>query len=115
MKRRVTNPNFLNGVPELLVLSLLAEKKMYGYELVKAIRERSRESLSFGEGSIYPVLHALEKDDCLTSERLAVDGRPRFYYSLTKKGTQRLADLSNEWDSAHGGIALVLGRSTTGA
>ena len=55
MKR--TNPSFLNGVPELLVLRLLAQREMYGYQIVEEIRLQSREALTFGEGCIYPYLH----------------------------------------------------------
>src|SRR5437899_3064887 len=55
------NPNFLNGVPELLVLTLLARREMYGYEIVKAIQSETKEILRFGEGCIYPYLHYLEK------------------------------------------------------
>ena len=49
MKR--TNPNFLNGVPELVVLRLLSKQEMYGYEIVKAIQFQTKDSFSFGEGS----------------------------------------------------------------
>ena len=54
---RKTNPSFLNGVPELLVLRLLARREMYGYQIVEEIRKQTGEALSFGEGCIYPYLH----------------------------------------------------------
>src|SRR5437868_2804543 len=57
---RNSNPDFLNGVPELLVLRLLARRPMYGYQLVRAIEQSSGQVLEFGEGCIYPVLHRLE-------------------------------------------------------
>ena len=56
-----TNPDFLNGVPELLLLRLLARQPMYGYELVQRIRLQSDSALEFGEGCIYPILHRLER------------------------------------------------------
>ncbi|MHC5112383.1 MAG: PadR family transcriptional regulator, partial [Planctomycetota bacterium] len=52
---------FLNGVPELVVLRLLASREMYGYEIVNEIRKTSDQVLTFGEGVIYPMLHSLEK------------------------------------------------------
>ena len=48
-----TNPDFLNGVPELLILSLLARRPMHGYELVQAIRQSTQGTLEFGEGCVY--------------------------------------------------------------
>ena len=58
-----TNPSFLNGVPELLVLKLLSRREMYGYEIVRAIQVETKTAFSFGEGCIYPYLHYLEKEN----------------------------------------------------
>jgi PadR family transcriptional regulator, regulatory protein PadR len=104
-----TNPSFLNGVPELLVLKLLSRREMYGYEIVKAIQAQSNEILSFGEGCIYPYLHYLQGEKLVTSRRNTVDGRSRFYYQLTARGRKRLDQLSREWDRVADGIALIMG------
>jgi PadR family transcriptional regulator PadR len=103
-----TNPSFLNGVPELLVLKLLSRREMYGYQIVKAIEAETREALAFGEGCIYPYLHYLEKEKLLTSNRKIVGGRSRNYYRLTRRGGKRLEELSGEWDRVTAGIALVM-------
>jgi len=94
---RATNPSFLNGVPELLVLRLLEEQEMYGYELVQAIRSRTGEVITAGEGVVYPVLHALEREGAVRSKRRAVSGRSRVYYSLTPAGMRRLEEMSGVW------------------
>ena len=60
-----TNPPFMSGVPELLVLRLLAGQEMYGYEIVRAVKLVTDEAISLGEGVIYPVLHGLEKSGAL--------------------------------------------------
>lgn len=104
-----TNPEFLNGVPELLVLQLLARREMYGYEIVKEILARSNEEFRFGEGCIYPCLHALEKGRLVTSRRMEADGRSRVYYRLTAKGRKRLESMTAEWQRVAEGVALVLG------
>jgi PadR family transcriptional regulator, regulatory protein PadR len=104
-----TNPNFLNGIPEMLVLHLLSERDMYGYELVKAIQARSNDAFHFGEGCIYPILHYLEKTKLLNSERRDVGGRSRNYYALTPKGEKRLAELRGEWREVAAGVATILG------
>ena len=69
MKSKRTNPDFLNGVPELLILSLLSRRPMYGYELVQAIRQSTAGTLEFGEGCVYPILHRLEAEGLLGGKR----------------------------------------------
>lgn len=103
-----TNPDFLNGVPELLVLQLLARRAMYGYELVRAIEQSSRQVLEFGEGCIYPLLHRLEKDRYLASRRETVAGRSRIVYRITSAGRKRLVERVNAWQNVVGAIDRVL-------
>ena|SRR5579863_2064032 len=109
MAERETNPNFMNGVPELLILRLLAEQEMYGYEIVQAIRNRTAEVVAVGEGVVYPVLHGLEQEGALKSRRKTVQGRSRIYYSLTATGKKRLAKMTATWSSLSGAIGNVLG------
>ena len=98
MAGRRTNPDFLNGVPQMLLLRLLQEQPQYGYELVRAIRQRTAGTLDFGEGAIYPVLHRLEQDGLLRSRRQSVAGRSRVVYRLTRAGTERLDRTSSRWE-----------------
>ena len=97
MAQRETNPNFMNGVPELLILRLLQQEEMYGYEIVQAIRSRTDAVVAVGEGVVYPVLHGLESDGALKSRHKTVNGRRRIYYSVTPAGLHRLADLFATW------------------
>ena len=106
---RQSNPPFMSGVPELLVLRLLARKEMYGYELVKAVHVTTGEAIKLGEGVIYPVLHGLERNGALRARRKAVNGRTRVYYSVTPTGQRRLERLADEWDRIRGGIESALG------
>jgi PadR family transcriptional regulator PadR len=104
----VTNPSFMNGVPELLVLRLLRTRTMYGYELVQAIRQETGEVVNLGEGVVYPVLHALEKAGAITAERRPVNGRSRIYYALSPAGVSRLSELSALWSRVTGAVQQVL-------
>src|SRR5437867_10945883 len=97
MAARETNPNFMNGVPELLILRLLQQEEMYGYEIVQAIRSRTDAVIAVGEGVVYHVLYGLERDGAMTSRRTKVNGRSGIYYSVTDKGWHRLDDLSVAW------------------
>jgi PadR family transcriptional regulator, regulatory protein PadR len=108
MRSRDTNPNFMNGVPELLILRLLQMEEMYGYQIVESIRERTSSVITLGEGVVYPVLHGLEHDGALKSRRKAVNGRSRIYYSVTRKGRKRLAELSGTWNSLAVAIQKML-------
>ena len=103
-----SNPPFMSGVPELLLLRLLETREMYGYELVRSIREATGEAISLGEGVIYPVLHSLERNGSLKSKRKPVGGRTRVYYALTRKGRDRLAKLQGDWHRIQTGIATAL-------
>ncbi len=103
-----TNPPFMSGVPELLLLRLLAQREMYGYELVKSIRLVTSEAISLGEGVIYPVLHSLERNGALRAKRKKVDGRTRVYYAVTAKGRKRLDRLQDEWQRIQSGISKAL-------
>jgi PadR family transcriptional regulator, regulatory protein PadR len=103
-----TNPDFLNGVPELLILQLLERQPMHGYDLVQAIRNESGGRLDFGEGCIYPVLHRLEEQKFLASKRKLVAGRNRIVYQVTKQGQKRLVESVATWQVVVAAINNVL-------
>jgi len=97
MTSKRTNPDFVNGVPELLILQLLDRRPMHGYDLVQSIRLASGRQLGFGEGCIYPILHRLEKQGALASARTPVNGRTRIIYRVTAEGRKRLAESRTLW------------------
>lgn len=108
MSRNRTNPEFLNGVPELLVLRLLKERPMYGYQIVQAIKDASQSRFEFGEGCIYPILHRLDAQKDLLSKRESVDNRTRVVYYLTPQGRKRLASITQNWQEVVTTVQAVL-------
>ena len=100
-----TKEHLLDGVPELLILRLLAHQEMYGYQLVSEIHRRSQGAFVFGEGCIYPVLHRLVKQRMLRERAQETDGRTRRYYRLADAGRKRLATLENTWQHVSETIA----------
>lgn len=110
-----TNAAFMSGVPELLVLRLLSNKEMYGYELVRAIKLSTMETISLAEGVVYPTLHSLEARGMLRAREGVSAGRSRVYYKTTAKGKKRLQLLTNEWDRVSGGINAALGELYAGS
>ena len=109
MPKTRTNPNLMNGVPELLVLRHLNRETMYGYELIRAIRSSTGDVISLGEGVIYPTLHALEREGSLASKATKVEGRFRVYYRITAKGRRRLNRVCTDWSRITAAVAGALG------
>lgn len=103
-----SNPPFMSGVPELLLLRVLSRGEMYGYELVKAVRVATGNAISLGEGVVYPALYALERRGALESRRKVVNGRSRVYYTITARGRRRLDELAHEWQRISNGVSAAL-------
>ncbi len=85
-----------------IVLSLLTDKAMYGYEMVKVVNARTNGRLEWREGTLYPTLHRLEAAGLVRSRWADAPGekgagRQRKYYSITRRGRAELARRTNEW------------------
>ena len=81
-----------------LLLSLLKEGESYGYELIKRLRELSNGEMEWTEGTLYPVLHRLEREAWVqASWHEAESGRQRKYYKLTAVGRRALLEEKSQW------------------
>lgn len=87
----------VKGSTATLVLSVLKSNDLYGYKIIKEIQLRSENVFDLKEGTLYPILHALEQEGCLESYWEEYENRKRKYYHLTRKGAKRLADKQEEW------------------
>jgi len=88
----------LKGSISLLLLKLLSERDMYGYEIIQESARRSRNAFEFKEGTLYPALHQLEKRGLLRAEwRIADNGRERKYYALTPTGRKAARESRRSW------------------
>lgn len=93
-----------------LVLGILAARPMYGYEVVHRADERTRGCFAWREGTVYPLLHRLEREGLLRSEWRDSPGRKRRkYYSVTRRGKARLAEARRNWREWAITVALLLG------
>jgi len=81
-----------------LLLCILSEQPMYGYQIIKELRSRSGGYFNFKEGTLYPALHRLESDGLIQGkwEKLP-NGQQRKYYYITEKGRIRLLEKKDEW------------------
>lgn len=108
MAVRKANPPFLNGVPEMLILRLLLQRAMHGYELIQAIKLASGDELEFGEGCVYPILHRLQAQGLLQSAEVRTSGRLRVVYRVTPRGKSQLAQSIGTWREIVSAVDQVL-------
>ena len=99
----------LKGNTETLLLALLSDEPMYGYQIVKEMDRRSSGYFQFREGTLYPALHRLEKSGMIRGAWTPSElGQQRRYYSLTEAGSRFLAAKTREWESFSAAVNLVM-------
>ena len=98
----------MQGSTAALVLSVLKNQDLYGYKIIKEIALRSDDVFVLKEGTLYPILHALEEEGCLESYWQESDNRKRKYYRLTRKGERRLREKKEEWQTYSKSVERVL-------
>jgi DNA-binding PadR family transcriptional regulator len=85
-----------------LLLSILSEGESYGYEIIQKVRELSGGEIQWSDGTLYPVLHRLEREKLIESEwKEAETGRERKYYFLSAKGRKVLEAERQQWLTVH--------------
>lgn len=89
---------FRKGILEFVILKLLSEKEMYGYELVSELNRKGN-SFNIKEGTLYPILYRLEDDGLMETrwEQSPSRGQPKKYYSVTHKGKQVMSESYTQW------------------
>jgi PadR family transcriptional regulator, regulatory protein PadR len=99
----------IKGSTTTLVLSLLNNRPMYGYEIIKVIELKSNGVFSFKEGTLYPILHALEGKSMIESYwNESAGGRKRKYYKITEKGKLQMEEKKVEWSLFHQTVNKIL-------
>lgn len=99
------NVQFKKGVLELCVLVLLDKQDRYGYELVQKISEQ----IAISEGTVYPLLRRLTKEEYFTTYlQESTEGPSRKYYALTDKGRRYLRELIREWQQFSEGVNQLI-------
>lgn len=98
----------VSGSMAMMVLKLLSEKDMYGYEMIDTLRQRSENVFELKAGTLYPLLHGLEEKKYLESYEQEVLGKVRKYYSITKQGRERLKEKTQEWQQYSKAVSSIL-------
>jgi len=103
---------FLTGTVGVLILSLLSEREMYGYEMLQEAERRSERMFHLKEGTLYPALHQMERAGLLKARwHEAESGRSRKYYSLTAKGRRKAASKRRQWITIAAAMRAILGHA----
>ena len=85
-----------------MILAILAGGEIYGYQIIHSMIEISGGTMEWNEGTIYPVLHRLEKEQLIQSQwKISDQGRRRKYYRLTDLGKSELEKEKKQWLSVH--------------
>ena len=108
--RRENDPDLLRGSTPAIVLALLKESPDHGYSLAKRLNEKTGDRLKFKQGTLYPVLHGLERDGWVRSEWLVgEDSRPKKVYSVTEAGLRELQHRTDSWRRFATAVNEILG------
>ncbi len=87
---------------DVLVLGILAREASYGYQIIKRLNEEAEGVFLWQEGTLYPVLHKLEKAGLVRSQWQQADtDRRRKYYYITAEGRDALTERTKEWNAIH--------------
>lgn len=99
----------LKGSTVMLVLSILEEKNMYGYQIIKEVKQKSEDVFNLNEGTLYPILHNLEEKGFISSYWDEKTAKKRKYYAITNEGNKYLKSKKEEWKIFSSGVNQVLG------
>lgn len=100
--------SLISGSTSMLVLRLLEEGDLYGYQMIERLRERSNHVFELKAGTLYPLLHGMEEKGFLTSYEQEEGGKVRKYYHLTREGKKALKEKEEEWNTYRSAVEHVL-------
>jgi len=98
MVEHVIERELKRGTLEMILLRLISERPMYGYELISTLEKRGGQQFQLKEGTLYPVLYRLENAGFIQAKWETLDrGVPRKYYNLTETGMRQMRTLMDDW------------------
>ena len=99
----------MKGSIDSLLLCVIGQQPMYGYQIIKELEKRSRGYFRFKEGTLYPALHRLENAHQIQGKwQLLPSGQQRKYYYITDKGLSSLAEKRNQWQDFLAAMNLII-------
>ncbi len=99
----------IQGNSESLLLYLVGQQPMYGYQIIRELERRSEGYFKFKEGTLYPALHRLEKAGIIEGKwQTLSSGRQRRYYYITDKGRRILTEKMSQWRDFFAAMNLII-------
>jgi DNA-binding PadR family transcriptional regulator len=85
------------GILMPIIFKLISEnEKMYGYQITQHVKELTKGKIDISEGALYPILHKLEADGVLETEKVFLGKRVRKYYKITPSGKLEIVKITTE-------------------
>lgn len=101
--------SLMSGSTTILILKMLEEKDMYGYQIIETLAQRSNDTFNLKAGTLYPILHNLNKQGYVQSyEKEEGNGKVRKYYHLTSEGKKLLKEKHQEWITFSSAVNRIL-------
>lgn len=100
--------SLVSGNTSMLILRLLEEKDMYGYEMIDTLREKSKNVFELKAGTLYPLLHSMEDKGFVDAYEKEAVGKIRKYYQITKSGRKHLEEKKSQWQEYSRAVMSVL-------
>lgn len=105
----VERRELIKGSIDSLLLSLIGQQPMYGYQILRDLDRKSLGYFKFKEGTLYPTLHRLEKSGLISSKwEMLPSGRQRRYYHITDRGKGLLAEKRSHWLDFAAAMNLII-------
>lgn len=101
--------NIITGNTSMLILELINQRDMYGYELMEELEKRSQGKFKLKAGTLYPLLHNLEKEGNIETYSKEFNGKVRKYYKITATGNEELEKQKKQWKEFYNAVNGILG------
>ena len=109
MGEKGTEPAFMPGTLDMLILKSVSRAPMHGYSIVQHIQQASQEVLRVEEGALYPALHRLEVRGWLKADWGTSDNNRRAkFYRLTALGRRELENEAEYWQRVAAAVTRVM-------
>lgn len=102
------NKNMVSGNTAMLILKLISEKDMYGYEMIDTLSKRSDNVFELKVGTLYPLLHSMVQSGYLESYNQEANGKLRKYYRITPNGKKYLEKMIEEWNAYTNAVTSMI-------
>jgi len=101
------------GTLQPIILKLLGDsERMYGYEITQKVKDLTKGKIDISEGALYPILHKMEADGILDTEKVYIGKRVRKYYTITGAGKKAVQQVTEELNDFISTLSLIFNQQT---